>query len=112
MKATSLYYGSRPVLGMGWCLWAPRSGRCALLPENGTTALRRDERSEAIAGRAARNAFRSPDAWPDGGDSLLWFRGTGPGTDRAAGFPVGRGRVDPLRHRRLAAKPKLRFGER
>ena len=57
MKATSLYYGSRPVLGMGWCLWAPRSGRCALRPENGTTALRRDERSEAIAGRAARNTL-------------------------------------------------------
>jgi hypothetical protein len=38
-------------------LWAPRSGRYAVHPEYGMTALRRDERTQIINDRAARNAF-------------------------------------------------------
>jgi hypothetical protein len=38
-------------------LWAPHSGRYAVHPEHGVTALRRDERTQAINDRAARNAF-------------------------------------------------------
>ena len=38
-------------------LWAPRSGRYAVHPEFGVTALRRDERTQAINDKAARNAF-------------------------------------------------------
>ncbi len=38
-------------------LWAPRSGRYAVHPEAGITALRRDERTQGITDRAARNAF-------------------------------------------------------
>lgn len=38
-------------------LWAPRSGRYAVHPELGITALRRDERTQAINDKAARNAF-------------------------------------------------------
>ena len=38
-------------------LWAPRSGRYAVHPKFGVTALRRDERTQAIRDRAARNAF-------------------------------------------------------
>jgi hypothetical protein len=38
-------------------LWAPRSGRYAVHPELGVTALRRDERTQTINDQAARNAF-------------------------------------------------------
>ena len=38
-------------------LWAPHSGRYSVHPEFGVTALRRDERTQAINDRAARNAF-------------------------------------------------------
>lgn len=38
-------------------LWAPHSGRYAVHPEFGITALRRDERTQVINDRAARNAF-------------------------------------------------------
>ena len=38
-------------------LWAPRSGRYAVHPELGVTALRRDERTQAINDKAARNGF-------------------------------------------------------
>lgn len=38
-------------------LWAPRSGRYAVHPELGITALRRDECTHAINDKAARNAF-------------------------------------------------------
>jgi len=38
-------------------LWAPHSGRYAVHPEFGVTALRRDERTQAINDQAARNAF-------------------------------------------------------
>jgi hypothetical protein len=36
---------------------APRSGRYAVHPEYGVTALRRDERTQAINDKAARNGF-------------------------------------------------------
>lgn len=36
---------------------APHSGRYAVHPEFGVTALRRDERTQAINDKAARNAF-------------------------------------------------------
>jgi hypothetical protein len=38
-------------------LYAPHSGRYAVHPELGVTALQRDERTQAITDRAARNAF-------------------------------------------------------
>ncbi len=38
-------------------LWAPRSGRYVVHPKRGATALQRDERTQAITNRAARNAF-------------------------------------------------------
>lgn len=38
-------------------LWAPHCGRYAVHPEYGVTALRRDERSQVINDKAARNAF-------------------------------------------------------
>jgi hypothetical protein len=38
-------------------LWAPHSGRYAVHPELGLTALRRDERTRIINDIAARNAF-------------------------------------------------------
>ncbi len=45
------------VLVFAFFLWAPRSGRSAVHPELGVTALRRDERTQAINDKAARNAF-------------------------------------------------------
>lgn len=38
-------------------LWAPVSGRYVVKPERGVTALGRDERAQAIVGKASRNAF-------------------------------------------------------
>lgn len=38
-------------------LWSPHSGRYVVQPEHGATALRRDERTQAIVNQAARNAF-------------------------------------------------------
>ncbi|MBI4670185.1 MAG: hypothetical protein HY741_00760 [Chloroflexi bacterium] len=38
-------------------LWAPHSGRYSVHPELGITALRRDERTQVINDKAARNAF-------------------------------------------------------
>jgi hypothetical protein len=38
-------------------LYAPHSGRYAVRPELGVAALQRDERTQAITDRAARNAF-------------------------------------------------------
>lgn len=38
-------------------LWAPHSGRYSVHPEFGITALRRDERTQIINDKAARNAF-------------------------------------------------------
>jgi cbb3-type cytochrome oxidase maturation protein len=44
-------------LALAFFLWAPHSGRYAVQPEHGATALRRDERTQAINDQAARNAF-------------------------------------------------------
>lgn len=41
----------------GFFLWAPRSGRYVAKSEAGVTAMQRDERTQAIADKAARNAF-------------------------------------------------------
>jgi fatty acid desaturase len=38
-------------------LWAPHSGRYSVHPEFAITPLRRDERTQAINDKAARNAF-------------------------------------------------------
>jgi hypothetical protein len=45
------------VLVFGFFLWAPRSGRYVVHSEMGVTALRRDEGTQAINDKAARNAF-------------------------------------------------------
>ena len=42
---------------LAFFLWAPHSGRYAVHPELGVTALRRDERTQVVNDRAARNAF-------------------------------------------------------
>jgi hypothetical protein len=81
MKGMSLYYASRAVVSIifgglcylsgnslwtailigsvafAWFLWAPHSGRYAVHPEFGITALRRDEHTQQINDQAARNAF-------------------------------------------------------
>jgi uncharacterized membrane protein len=81
MKGMSLYYVSRAIVSIvfgmlfytsgspwwiailiglaafAWFLWAPRSGRYAVHPELGVTALRRDERTQQINDHAARNGF-------------------------------------------------------
>ena len=44
-------------IAFGWFFIAPRIGRYAVHPEYGVTALRRDERSQGINDKAARNAF-------------------------------------------------------
>jgi uncharacterized membrane protein len=45
------------VIVFAYFLWAPHSGRYAVHPELGVTALRRDERTQTINDKAARNAF-------------------------------------------------------
>ncbi len=45
------------VLALGFFLLAPRSGRYVVKAECGATALRRDERTQAVAHKAARNGF-------------------------------------------------------
>jgi len=81
MKGMSLYYISRAIVSIFfgglfylsgnswwtsiligtvafiWFLWAPHTGRYAVHPEFGITALRRDERTQQINDNAARNAF-------------------------------------------------------
>ena len=81
MHGMAWYYSSRAILtilfacllalaGMEWWmailmgviifaffLWAPHSGRYAVHPEFGVAALRRDERTQTINDKAARNAF-------------------------------------------------------
>ena len=81
MSGMSAYYLSRAVISAAWgillaltglewwmamlmgvivfglFLWAPHSGRYAVHPEFGITALRRDERTQTINDKAARNAF-------------------------------------------------------
>lgn len=44
-------------LSLALFLWAPHSGRYSVHPEFGITALRRDERTQVINDKAARNAF-------------------------------------------------------
>ncbi len=44
-------------LTIAWFLLAPHIGRYSVHPEFGVTALRRDERAQAINDKAARNAF-------------------------------------------------------
>ncbi len=44
-------------VAFGWFLIAPHIGRYAVHPEYGPTALRRDERTQGINDKAARNAF-------------------------------------------------------
>ncbi len=44
-------------LVLAFFIWAPHSGRYAVHPEYGFTALRRDEHTQAINDKAARNAF-------------------------------------------------------
>ena len=45
------------MLAIAWFLLAPHIGRYSVHPEFGVTALRRDERAQAINDKAARNAF-------------------------------------------------------
>lgn len=45
------------LVSFGLFLWAPHSGRYAVHPELGVTAMRRDERTQGINDKAARNAF-------------------------------------------------------
>jgi hypothetical protein len=42
---------------LAFFLWAPHSRRYSVHPELGVTALRRDERTQAINDKAARNGF-------------------------------------------------------
>ena len=49
--------GLASTIVLGFFLWAPQSGRYAVHPEFGITALRRDERTQAINDKAARNSF-------------------------------------------------------
>ncbi len=44
-------------IAFGWFLIAPHIGRYAVHPELGVTALRRDERTQVVNDKAARNAF-------------------------------------------------------
>jgi hypothetical protein len=45
------------VLVLGFFLLAPRGGRYVVKAEHVVTALRRDERTQAVANKAARNGF-------------------------------------------------------
>ncbi len=45
------------VMLLAFFIWAPHSGRYSVHPEFGITALRRDEFTEVINDKAARNAF-------------------------------------------------------
>jgi nitrogen fixation-related uncharacterized protein len=67
---------------LAFFLWAPRSGRYAVHPEQGVTPLRRDERTQMISDRAARNAFVA---------TVLMIAGTAVyfGTIARADVPVG-----------------------
>ena len=45
------------VIAFAFFLWAPHSKRYTVHPEHSVTSLRRDERTQAINNKAARNAF-------------------------------------------------------
>jgi uncharacterized membrane protein len=49
--------GLASMIVLAFFLWAPHSGRYAVHPEFGITALRRDERTQGINDKAARNAY-------------------------------------------------------
>jgi hypothetical protein len=49
--------GPASVAVLALFLWAPHSGRYAVFPQFGIAALQRDERTQAINDKAARNAF-------------------------------------------------------
>jgi uncharacterized membrane protein len=81
MTGLSRYYLSRALISIAWGIvialggfawwiaalaaaivfaffvWAARSGRYVVHPDLGTTALRRDERTQAINDKSARTAF-------------------------------------------------------
>jgi hypothetical protein len=63
-------------------VWAPRSGRYAVHPELGVTALRRDEYTQTINDKAARNAFVLTGLMLGGG--IIYF-----GTIVPSSVPVG-----------------------
>src|SRR3989304_5293322 len=97
--------GTAIVLGLS--LWAPHSGRHAIRPEGGVTALRRDERPQGIADRVGCTAL---------GLGMLCkmatvlYSGSGraePGARRPAGGPARPG-YHPLRVRLLAPAPPPR----
>ena len=44
-------------IALAFFVWAPRSGRYSVNPELGATALRRDEYTQLVNAKAARNAF-------------------------------------------------------
>jgi hypothetical protein len=44
-------------IAFAWFLWAPRSGRYVVRSESGGFGLRRDERTQRINDKAARNAW-------------------------------------------------------
>lgn len=45
------------VVALLYFYWAPRSGRYAVYPERGVTALQRDEHTQGISEKAGRNAW-------------------------------------------------------
>jgi 1,4-dihydroxy-2-naphthoate octaprenyltransferase len=63
--AVALYFGGLPwwsaaiawVATLTFFVWAPGSGRYVVREKGGATPLRRDERAQAVADKAARNAF-------------------------------------------------------
>jgi len=63
--ALVLYFGGIPwwaailagLAAMAFFLWVPRSGRYVTRAEGGSVPFRRDERSQAIAHKASRNAL-------------------------------------------------------
>lgn len=67
-------------LVLGLFIWAPHSGRYAVHPEFGVSALRRDEWSQTINDKAARNAFVAV---------MLLICGAGIYFESAALIPVG-----------------------
>ena len=60
LALTGLEWWMAALLGVivfAFFVWAPHSGRYSVHPELGVTALRRDERTQVINDKAARNAF-------------------------------------------------------
>jgi Ca2+/Na+ antiporter len=63
--AVALYFGGLPWwsaalaggLALAYFLWAPRSGRYVVRDQDGAAPLRRDERSQTVTDKSARNGF-------------------------------------------------------